>query len=151
MKVIILCGGMGTRLREETEYKPKPMVEIGGQTHSLAHHETLCPLRLQGICAGPGLQRRHHPGLFPELLQLQQRFYSGSGQQRPIWRVHNACIKEDWKVTLVETGDNSMTGYRTLLCSRHITEDRFMLTYGDAVSNVNIKRTGGFSAKNQTP
>jgi glucose-1-phosphate cytidylyltransferase len=53
-------------------------------------------------------------------------------------QVHNAGIKEDWKVTLVETGDESMTGYRTLLCSKYITEDRFMLTYGDAVSNVNI-------------
>ena len=64
--------------------------------------------------------------------------------------IHNSKIHEDWKITLVETGDTSMTGFRTKLCEKHITEDRFMLTYGDAVSNVNINDLISFHMEQDT-
>jgi len=137
MKVIILCGGMGTRLREETEYKPKPMVEIGGKPilwHIMKHYahfgfkEFILALGYKG-----DLIRNY----FINYYKYNSDFTVDLSNNGSI-EIHNGAIEDDWKVTLVETGDDSMTGYRTKLAGKYITEDRFMLTYGDAVSNVNI-------------
>ncbi len=65
-------------------------------------------------------------------------------------QIENVGSKNNWKVTLVETGDESMTGYRTKLAGKYIHEDRFMLTYGDAVSTVNIKELIDFHKKKNT-
>jgi len=149
MKVIILCGGMGTRLREETEYKPKPMVEIGGKPilwHIMKHYAHYGYKEFVLALGYKGDVIRNY---FLNFYNYNSDFtvdLSNSGHVQ----VHNAGIKEDWKVTLVETGDNSMTGYRTLLCSKYITEDRFMLTYGDAVSNVDIAELVAFHEKMDT-
>jgi glucose-1-phosphate cytidylyltransferase len=65
-------------------------------------------------------------------------------------QIENEGSKNNWKVTLVETGDESMTGYRTKLAGKYINEDRFMLTYGDAVSTVNIKELVDFQKRKNT-
>ncbi|MHC1776994.1 MAG: glucose-1-phosphate cytidylyltransferase [Lentimicrobium sp.] len=149
MKTIILCGGMGTRLREETEYKPKPMVEIGGKPilwHIMKHYahygykEFILALGYKGdVIRDYFLNFYNYNSDFTVDL-------ANNGQVE----IHNACIKEDWKITLVETGDESMTGYRTKLCGKYIIEDRFMLTYGDAVSNVNIEELVEFHREKDT-
>jgi glucose-1-phosphate cytidylyltransferase len=64
--------------------------------------------------------------------------------------IHNNTIKDEWSITLVETGEKSMTGFRVKLCSKYINEDRFMLTYGDAVSNVSIDKLVEFNIKQNT-
>ncbi len=137
MKVIILCGGMGTRLHEETEYKPKPMVEIGGKPilwHIMKHYahygynEFILALGYKG-----NVIRDYFLNFFKYNTDLTVNLADHDSIQ-----IHDSNMSEDWKVTLVDTGLNSMTGHRTLLCKKYIQEDRFMLTYGDAVSNVNI-------------
>jgi len=144
MKVIILCGGMGTRLREETEYKPKPMVEIGGRPilwHIMKHY---AHYGFKEFVLALGYKGDVIRNYFLNFYNYNSDFTVDLANNGNV-EIHNACIKEDWKITLVETGDESMTGYRTKLCGKYITEDRFMLTYGDAVSNVNIKQLVEFN------
>jgi glucose-1-phosphate cytidylyltransferase len=143
MKVIILCGGAGTRLREETEYKPKPMVEIGGRPilwHIMklyayhGHKDFILALGYKGD--------------FIRNFFLNYHYYNND------FTVHlgkKDCVEilgnheeQDWKVTLAETGMNSMTGYRVKLCEKYIDDDDFMLTYGDAVSNIDISKLIAF-------
>lgn len=149
MKTIILCGGMGTRLREETEYKPKPMVEIGGKPilwHIMKHYAYY---GYKEFIIALGYKGNIIRDYFINFYKYNNDFTIDIANNGKI-DIHNAFINEDWKVTLVETGENSMTGYRTKICGKYITEDRFMLTYGDAVSNVNIKELINFHKKTNT-
>lgn len=149
MQTIILCGGMGTRLREETEYKPKPMVEIGGKPilwHIMKHY---AHYGYKEFILALGYKGDVIRDYFLNFYNYNSDFTVDLADNGNV-KIHNNCIAEDWKVTLVETGDNSMTGYRTLLCKKYITSDRFMLTYGDAVSNVNIKDLAEFNKKKNT-
>jgi glucose-1-phosphate cytidylyltransferase len=149
MKVIILCGGMGTRLREETEYKPKPMVEIGGKPilwHIMKHYAYY---GFKEFILALGYRGDVIRDYFLNFYNYNTDFTVDLAANGKI-EIHNADIKEDWKVTLVETGNESMTGYRTKLCCKYITEDRFMLTYGDAVSNINIPNLVEFHKKMNT-
>ncbi len=148
MKVIILCGGMGTRLREETEYKPKPMVEIGGRPilwHIMKHYsyygfnEFVLALGYKG-----DVIRDYFLNYYKYNRDFTVDLSNGDVH------IENEGSKNNWKVTLVETGDNSMTGYRTKLAGKYITEDRFMLTYGDAVATVNLRALVDFHKQKDT-
>lgn len=148
MKVIILCGGKGMRLREETEYKPKPMVEIGGKPilwHIMKHYafygykEFILALGYKG-----DIIRDFFLNYYKYNSDFTVNLANGDVD------IHNGLGMDDWKVTLVETGDESMTGYRTKLAGKYITEDRFMLTYADAVSNIDIKDLVNFHKKQNT-
>lgn len=146
MKVVILCGGMGTRLREETEYKPKPMIEIGGKPilwHIMKHYafhgfkEFILALGYKGDTI-----RDYFLNFYKYNCDFTVDLANGGDVH-----IHSCNLEEDWKVTLVETGKASMTGYRTKLCGKYIDGDHFMLTYGDAVSDVNIHELVEFSKK----
>jgi glucose-1-phosphate cytidylyltransferase len=149
MKVIILCGGLGTRLREETEYKPKPMVEIGGKPilwHIMKHYsfygykEFILALGYKGdMIRDYFINYKYYNNDFTIKL---------GNDNNMIFHTNND--EKDWTVTLVETGADSMTGYRTKLCEKYIYEDDFMLTYGDAVSDVNINELVKFHKKQNT-
>jgi len=148
MKTIILCGGMGTRLREETEYKPKPMVEIGGKPilwHIMKHYsyygfnEFILALGYKG-----DVIRDYFLNYYKYNRDFSVDLANGSVE------IHDGGLKDNWKITLVETGDESMTGYRTKLAGKYIAEERFMLTYGDAVATVNIKNLLEFHYKMNT-
>ena len=148
MKTIILCGGMGTRLREETEYKPKPMVEIGGRPilwHIMKHYsfygfnEFILALGYKG-----DVIRDYFLNYYKYNRDFTVDLSNGDVT------IRNEGSRNNWKVTLVETGDESMTGYRTKLAGKYITEDRFMLTYGDAVSTVNIVKLVDFHKRMDT-
>jgi glucose-1-phosphate cytidylyltransferase len=115
MKVVILCGGMGTRLREETERKPKPMVEIGG--HPILWHI---------------LKGYSHFGFNEFILCL--------GYKQNIIQDYFATYQGDWKVTLADTGESTPKGTRIKMIEKYITEDNFMITYGDGVGNVDISK-----------
>lgn len=149
MKLIILCGGMGMRLREETEYKPKPMVEIGGKPilwHIMKHYSFY---GFREFILALGYKGDYIRDYFINYYKYNSDFTVDLGDNGKI-DMHNHKIDDDWKVTLVETGDESMTGYRTKLAGRYVTEDRFMLTYGDAVSTVNIRELVDFSIRQDT-
>lgn len=149
MKVIILCGGMGTRLREETEYKPKPMVEIGGKPilwHIMKHYSFY---GYNEFILALGYKGNYIRDYFINYYRYNNNFTVDLARNGEI-TVYKSSDIENWKVTLVETGLNSMTGYRIKLCERFIDEDRFMMTYGDAVSDVNIKELIDFHIKTGT-
>lgn len=139
MKLIILCGGMGTRLREETEYKPKPMVEIGGKPilwHIMKHY---AHYGIKEFILALGYKGNVIRDYFLNFYKYNSNFTVDLANNGNV-DIHNGRIAEDWKVTLVETGAESMTGYRIKLCESYLTEDRFMLTYGDAVANVDLEK-----------
>ncbi|MGE5435597.1 MAG: glucose-1-phosphate cytidylyltransferase [Syntrophothermus sp.] len=149
MKVIILCGGLGTRLREETEYKPKPMVEIGGKPILWHIMKLYSHYGFNEFILALGYKGDVIRNYFLNYYKYNSDFTVDLGNNGAV-KIHNNAIKDDWKVTLVETGDESMTGYRVKLCGNYINEDRFMLTYGDAVSNVNIKNLYEFHIEKNT-
>lgn len=139
MKAVILAGGLGTRLSEETSTRPKPMVEIGGKPilwHILkmySHHGINDFI----ICCGyKGFVIKEYFANY--FLHMSDITFDMAANKM---HVHNQRA-EPWKVTLVDTGDNSMTGGRIKRVSDYLKgEEAFCLTYGDGVSDLNIAET----------
>lgn len=147
MKVVILAGGFGTRISEESHLKPKPMIEIGGQP-ILWHIMKLYSyygFNEFVICCGykQHVIKEYFANYY---LHRSDITFDFSDQNHMI--VHNN-ISEPWKVTLVDTGLNTMTGGRIKRIRKFVGNETFMLTYGDGVSNVNIKKLLEFHRKNK--
>ena len=136
MKVVILAGGLGTRISEESHLKPKPMIEIGGKPilwHIMKHyseygfHEFI-------ICLG--YKQYVVKEFFADyFLHTSDVTFDLANNKM---EVHNN-YSEPWKVTLVDTGLNTMTGGRVKRIERYTDGEPFMLTYGDGVSNVDLQ------------
>jgi glucose-1-phosphate cytidylyltransferase len=138
MPVMILCGGMGTRLREETEFLPKPMVEIGGRP-MLWH--IMKGYAARGftdfiLCLGYKGYKIREYFLHYEAMHCDFTIELGHKDRLEIHGRHNEA---DWRVTLVETGLESQTGARIARAMPHVQTDRFMLTYGDGVADLDVK------------
>jgi glucose-1-phosphate cytidylyltransferase len=136
MKVVILAGGLGTRLSEETSLKPKPMVEIGGKPilwHIMKMYSTHGINDFIICCGYKGyVIKEYFSNYF--LHQSDVTFCMKSNSTK----VHQKRV-EPWTITLVDTGDNSMTGGRLGRVSEYVkNEEAFCFTYGDGVSDVNI-------------
>lgn len=139
---------MGTRLREETEYKPKPMVEIGGRPilwHIMKHYSFY---GFNEFVLALGYKGDVIRDYFLNYYKYNRDFTVDLSNGDVI--IENEGSKNNWKVTLVETGDESMTGFRTKLAGKYINEDRFMLTYGDAVATVDIAKLVAFHKQMNT-
>jgi glucose-1-phosphate cytidylyltransferase len=138
MKVVILCGGQGTRLREETEFRPKPMVEIGGRPilwhimKSYAHYG----FREFVLCLGYRGNMIKDYFLNYEAMNSDCTVSLGSAKSI---RYHNNHEERDFQVTLADTGAESMTGGRLKRVGKYIDGDEFLLTYGDGLADVNIE------------
>lgn len=138
MKAVILAGGLGTRMREETEFKPKPMVEIGGRP-VLWHIMKI--LSAQGIndfviCAGYKAEviRDYFLNLKSRNLDFTVS-YQGSGSIE----FHGEFAEDSWRVTVADTGPLTMTGGRIKEIEKYVAGERFFATYGDGIANVNIQ------------
>jgi len=135
--VVILCGGMGMRLKEETEFRPKPMVEIGN--HPILWH-------IMTSYAGYGFERFILClGFRSEVIKdffVHYHLRTSDAEvilgDDPQVRMLGRTSRESWRVTLAETGLNTMTGGRLKRIQHYIDTDNFMLTYGDAVSDLDI-------------
>ena len=136
MKVVILCGGKGTRLREETEFKPKPMVEIGGQPilwHIMSIYarygfkDFVLPLGYKGEVIKQYFHdfRMRHADFTVDLSTGETVYHPTAGST-------------DWRVTMSDTGQETLKGARIKRIAQHLDGDRFMVTYGDGVSDINI-------------
>lgn len=137
MKTVILAGGFGTRISEESQFKPKPMVDLGGMPillhimklySSYGHNEFI-------ICAGykQHVIKEYFADYFLHTSDVTFDFTNGRNEMT-VHQNHS----ERWKVTVVDTGLNTMTGGRVKRVRDYIGNEPFMLTYGDGVSDVNI-------------
>ncbi len=124
MKVVILAGGLGTRLSEYTKAVPKPMVKIGKEP--IIYH-------IMKLYAKYGFKD----------------FYIALGYKGDVISKFFKKKKTNWKVTLVKTGNKTMTGGRLKRLQKYLNKETFMLTYGDGVSNVNLKKLLKFHQKNK--
>lgn len=137
MKVVLLAGGMGTRISEESIYRPKPMVEIGGMPilwHIMKEY-SFYGFNEFIICAG--YKQEYIKDWFNNYyIQNSDVTFDYTRGNEII--VHNQNV-EPWKVTVVDTGIDTMTGGRVKRIEKYIGNEQFMLTYGDAVCDVNLK------------
>ena len=124
MKVILLAGGFGTRLPEYTKTIPKPMIDIGGKPMLL---------HIMKLYAKYGFKD----------------FYIALGYKGEIIKKFFSKKFFDWNINLIETGRNTMTGGRLKRLKNYIGKDTFMMTYGDGLSNVNLKKLLKFHKKNR--
>lgn len=137
MKVVLLAGGYGTRISEEAQYKPKPMVEIGGKPilwHIMKEY-SYYGFNEFIICAGykQHVIKEWFADYFLNNSDITFDYTEGKNEMT----VHNQKC-EPWKVTVVDTGLNTMTGGRIKRIEKYIGNETFMMTYGDAVCDVNI-------------
>lgn len=146
MKVVILAGGFGTRISEESAYKPKPMIEIGEMPilwHIMKTYSTY-GFNEFIICAGykQHVIKEWFADYFLHTSDVTFDYTSGNSDMI----VHNKNA-EPWKVTVVDTGLNTQTGGRVKKIRDYVGDETFMLTYGDAVGNVNIPELLEFHKK----
>ncbi|MEK7590912.1 MAG: glucose-1-phosphate cytidylyltransferase [Patescibacteria group bacterium] len=143
MKVVILCGGQGTRLREESEFRPKPLVDIGGRPilwHIMklfAHHG----LHDFILCLGYKSQMIKEYFLNYEAMNSDFTIQLGSKHGLTY---HGTHAEQNFQVTLAETGTDALTGARIKRIEHHLRKEPFLVTYGDGVSNVDIGKLLAF-------
>lgn len=147
MKAVILAGGLGTRISEESHLKPKPMIEIGGKPilwhimKMFSHHG----INDFVICLGYKgyMIKEYFANYFLHTSDVTLDIANNKME------VHQRNA-EPWKVTLIDTGDDTMTGGRLKRIAEHVDDEEFCMTYGDGVGNVNIAELIEFHKQQNT-
>ncbi len=145
MKVLLLAGGYGTRLSEETYLKPKPMLEIGGKPILWHIMKMYSYYGFNEFVVLLGYKGYYIKEYFANYFLHQSDITIDMKNNN--MEIHNNS-SEPWKVTLIDTGLDSMTGGRIKRAKKFINNETFMVTYGDGVSDVNIKELVAFHKKN---
>jgi glucose-1-phosphate cytidylyltransferase len=143
MKAVILAGGMGTRLREETEFRPKPMVEIGGRPILWHIMKTLSVQGINDFVICLGYKSDYIKDFF---LNYEARTHDitvklGENEGR---MQHSYSSSENWNVTLANTGDLTMTGGRINRIKKYVLGEPFLCTYGDCLADINLSELTKF-------
>jgi glucose-1-phosphate cytidylyltransferase len=139
VKTVILCGGMGTRLREETEYRPKPMVEIGGRPilwHIMklyAHHG------FSDFVLCLGYKGQMIKEYFLNYQAMSHDITMSLAKPGEV-RYHDNGEIEDFTVTLADTGQDTLTGGRLKRVARYVAGGTFMMTYGDGLADIDVRK-----------
>ena len=137
MKVVILCGGLGTRLREETEFRPKPMVKIGERPILWHIMKIYAYYGLNDFVLCLGYKSEVIREYFYNYEILNKDFTIELGGNKNI-EIHTNHSEEGWRVTLANTGDKALKGARLKRVEKYIDDDQLMMAYGDSIANIDI-------------
>ena len=137
MKAVILAGGLGTRLREETEYRPKPMVEVGGRPILWHIMKNLSASGVRDFVICIGYRGDVIRDYFLNYESRTNDFTVRLGVPRQV-DYHGAHPESDWTVTVADTGSDTMTGGRVKRIERFVANERCLVTYGDGLADVNV-------------
>lgn len=143
MKVIILCGGQGTRLREETEFRPKPLIEVGERPILWHIMKTFAHYGLKDFVLCLGYKGQMIKDYFLNYEAANNDFTIQLGAH-PSLIYHGAHEEQEFRVTLADTGPDALTGARIKKVACHIPQGTFIVTYGDGVSDVDIRQLLAF-------
>ncbi len=151
MKVIILCGGMGYRLKEETEFKPKPMVLIGNKPILWHIMKIYSHFGYNEFIIALGYKGDYIKDYFLNQKYLTDNFTLGTKDGSIKLHKNKEESKDDFKITLVDTGEETLPGERILRIKDFIpeTDEDFMVTYGDGVADVDIQKLVKFHKKHK--
>jgi glucose-1-phosphate cytidylyltransferase len=138
VKAVILAGGLGTRLREETEFRPKPMVEIGGQPILWHIMKIFSHYDVSDFVVCIGYRGDVIKDYFANYETRSNDFTVRLGATKEI-EFHDAHQEANWRVTVVDTGQETMTGGRVKRVQPFVAGERCMVTYGDGLADVNIR------------
>jgi glucose-1-phosphate cytidylyltransferase len=136
MKAVILAGGLGTRISEETQLKPKPMIEIGGKPilwHIMKIYSTYGINEFVICCGYKGYMIKEYFANY--FLHMSDVTFDIKNNKMEVHRK----FAEPWKITLVDTGMGTLTGGRLKKIKEHVENETFCFTYGDGVADINIK------------
>jgi glucose-1-phosphate cytidylyltransferase len=140
MQAIILCGGLGTRLREETEFKPKSMVSIGNRPIIWHIMKIYSRFGVKDFILCLGYKGEMIKDYFNHYELLNNDLTIEIGHQQRTTIIHNHNDEDGWRITLADTGDNALKGARLKKIEKYIEGDEFMVTYGDGVADVDINK-----------
>ena len=146
MKAVILCGGLGTRIREETEFRPKPMVEIGGKPILWHIMKIYSHYGIKDFVLSLGYKGEMIKEYFYHYEILNNDFTIELGNKKNI-EIHSNNAEKDWRITLADTGDKALKGARLKRVQQYVDDDTFMLTYGDGLADVDINALLAFHNK----
>lgn len=148
MKIVILCGGEGTRMKEETEFRPKPLVEIGGKPILWHIMKIYAYYGYNDFILTLGYKGSMIKNYFLNWRSLTSDFTLNTKTHETIFH-NNEC--DNFKITFAETGLKSLTGERIRLIKKYIgNDDNFMVTYGDGVADINISKLIAFHKQQNT-
>jgi len=143
MKVVILCGGLGTRLREETEFRPKPMVNIGGRPILWHIMKIYAQYGYNDFVLALGYKGEMIKNYFCHYEIMNNDVTLELGKPEKLY-IHQKHKENGWKITLANTGEETLKGTRLKKIQKYITEDIFMVTYGDGVADIDINALVAF-------
>ena len=137
MKAVLLAGGLGTRMREETEFRPKPMVEVGGRPVLWHIMKLLGQQGLKDFVVCSGYKSEYIKNYFWNYSAMNQDFTIRLGDQSSV-NYHGGHDESDWAVTVADTGTTTMTGGRVKRVQSHIGNETFLCTYGDGIADIDL-------------
>ena len=136
--VIVLCGGQGTRLKEETEFRPKPMVQVGDRPLLWHIMKIYACQGFDRFVLALGYRGEMIRDFFLNYREQTADLTIAFGADEDQRAFHGACDIEGWRVTLANTGLETMTGGRIHACRDHVRGGTFMMTYGDGVADIDL-------------
>lgn len=143
MKAVLLAGGLGTRIREETEFRPKPMVEVGGRPILWHIMKNLSQYGITDFIVATGYKSAMIKDYFLNY-EAQSNDFTVELGKRDSLTFHGAHDEAHWKVTVAFTGDETQTGGRVFRAAKYLDDEPFFVTYGDGLANVDINALRAF-------
>ena len=137
MKTVILCGGLGTRLKEETEFRPKPLVNIGKRPILWHIMKIYAHYGFKEFILSLGYKGEMIKKYFYNYDILNNDFTIELGKSKNI-KTHSTYDEKDWQITLADTGYKALKGARLKRIEKYIDEDQFMVAYGDSIADINV-------------